>query len=470
MATAALNIGEVFGGIGSLEKTKHDVLSSALNFFSKSTVEPYMESGSKAYVWPVSRTNDSGPFDFDIPSGGHNQFFQTHDIRLNGSFRIVRADNGEPITQALHADHVGLVNNYPHSLWKSIEIHINGQLISSLSGNHYAHKSFLENLLSYDEQTMNTITADYLWKSPTIDDEANYHVLDHHAKSKEMAAKGHGGAALNFSIPLNFDFIHVSKLIPPGVNMRFKFVRNPDSFTFLNRRAADAQGAVPAVTAGIECKIAFDELYMSIRKIDIDAGFSNRVQKSVMSGNAMGYDFTRTEIKTWQIPAGQTIKHVQGMFSGKLPKMIILGMLDSRAFSGDRFYDPYCFQPFGLTDIRLVRNNTLCPALPYQPTKEGYARMYRDFHDNLGNVGNVDVATTITPKMFETTKFLLVETFAPPGGHAFEEFRSTYGDISVTANFAAQEHPITLMAFGCWNSNYFISGEPKILQTADQLE
>ena len=56
------------------------------------------------------------------------------------------------------------------------------------------------------------------------------------------------------------------------------------------------------------------------------------------------YPITRVECKVIHLPQGQKSFTHDNLFLGQLPKRIVLGLVDNRAFNGDISLNPYNFQ------------------------------------------------------------------------------------------------------------------------------
>jgi hypothetical protein len=55
--------------------------------------------------------------------------------------------------------------------------------------------------------------------------------------------------------------------------------------------------------------------------------------------------------KTFKIPAGYLDMSHEKPFAGQLPIRLIVGLVDNRAYNGDRARNPFNFQHFSLTEI-----------------------------------------------------------------------------------------------------------------------
>lgn len=71
------------------------------------------------------------------------------------------------------------------------------------------------------------------------------------------------------------------------------------------------------------------------------------------------YPMTRSEIKSFTVPASVGEWCGQNIFNDKIPKQLIICMVDSLAYAGNPKKNPYNFQHFYLTDIYYEVNNRI---------------------------------------------------------------------------------------------------------------
>ena len=68
------------------------------------------------------------------------------------------------------------------------------------------------------------------------------------------------------------------------------------------------------------------------------------------------YPTMRSEIRTFNMQGNQQRYECNNLFQGRNPNRVIVGLVHSDAFNGNVACDPFCFQKFGVSNIRqLVR-------------------------------------------------------------------------------------------------------------------
>ena len=80
-------------------------------------------------------------------------------------------------------------------------------------------------------------------------------------------------------------------------------------------------------------KVKVESARFELTKIKMNPAVLNDHSMALLKSNAR-YPIRRSEIKTFSIPKSnmQTVK--ENLFSGKLPRRLVIGLLDSQALTG----------------------------------------------------------------------------------------------------------------------------------------
>ena len=459
-----MDISSISQGIGSSATDAY--ISNSLDLFSKPVIETGLKNGRNFYVRPVTMS-DSGPYDFVIPAESPNQYIQLENTRLLGKVRIKKMnDTGiEPAatTQAaINAEtadqQVSLTNLFPHSLFRSVEFEVNGKLINSLSSTHYPYKAMIETLTTYGSDVYDTKLKPYFYNPELTDSKATdigtkYNLMTCPA-ARNLIKPAENLGLYSFYVPLHCDMMSSNRLTPPGCNIRIRLHRNPDNFSIWRQKGST-----------VEYKIEIVDLQLKVRKIEVsDAVANNHYERS--KKEVMVFPFSRSQPKTFSIPAGDTRINIQGMFKGTLPNFIHLTMVNTKAFNGHWDRSPFHMEHFGMTNISLTKNGQPVPSIMHAPDWSGgateeYNQLYGYTFDNCG-LRNDNASHIITPKMYKQNKFFVSwdlspdQTMSANDGPLHEE-----GDVSFSAQIEQHHESITVVVQGYYDSMYYISGEPR---------
>ena len=257
----------------------------------------------KEYGTPFTTTNDNGD---TLPAGAR--------------------ETGAPIDFILH------------SMWSSVDIKLNNNLISE-SGTNYMYKALLEALLTYDDNTKRIQLANEGFSGDSGDfSQTNPEAppYNHGLKTCFKWFKEHG--VVEFVEPLMSDICNQDRLILPGVDIDIKLWPTRDEFRLITH------------PQGLKCKLNIEEIYLDVYKVS--------VSPEVMMGHNAGlevadsvYPFSRTDIRTFNIAEGNFGINLEDMWQGEVPSHLVVGMVRSQAYNGDYNLNPYHFEHFDVSNI-----------------------------------------------------------------------------------------------------------------------
>jgi len=121
------------------------------------------------------------------------------------------------------------------------------------------------------------------------------------------------------------------------VNVKKKLIRSKDAFCLIRN-------------ANYKVKIIYASLL--VRKVKLMLSVFIAHAKALERGTAK-YPIRRVVCKSFTIPERYRDVNHEKLFSGQLPTRIVIGLVDNRAFNGDRKRNPFNFQHFGLSEIGL---------------------------------------------------------------------------------------------------------------------
>jgi hypothetical protein len=439
------------GGIGHFQITENDVISNAVeNLFSPVQRELGHVSGVEGYVRPREK-GSLGPFEFALASGSAEDYLVPAEFRLSGICRIVAGD-GQPVAPD---ENVSIVNLFPFSLFRDIELKINGRPESNLTSSFVNYKSVIEATLSlnktaaqshwrrcmyipdgagdFDDKTPHPKKTHDGWRdsrqvggrssgdpvagkeggqtSSGGGDDTEYVVSEERtSRSDEHKLTGyqmrsavvHSSKQFDFYIPFQHEFTSLDRYLIPGSVYEFKLTRTPDKFSILTSERNP------------DYRVEIVDLKLWYKYVRLQTKLCVSIE-SKLSGNTNAiYPFVKNEIKYHLIPKGRKDYVWDSAFVGYLPKMLIVTMVRNDAFNGDYTHNPYKFQHFNLNKFNIKHDNTILPVEGYTPDFKNklYMREFNDLFAALGvekdNDGNL-----VTYENFRTGHFFLAFDLSP---------------------------------------------------------
>ena len=134
---------------------------------------------------------------------------------------------------------------------------------------------------------------------------------------------------------LHSDLFNQDKMLINGVEMRVRLVHRKDAFCLLDS-TEDGQ-------FGIKIK----EATLIIRRVKINTGILI-AHVNTLAKTTAKYPITSVEVKTFTLHVGIHGDSIDNTNLGQLPKRVIIGFVDSRAFNGNRQLNPFNFQHFNM--------------------------------------------------------------------------------------------------------------------------
>ena len=191
-------------GLGARQETENDLISHSADLFRLPQVEGSMLDGRTTVHYPIERgdTKDSQNFTFKIPSQGA-QYFMISATRLFMRLSVQRATGVD-----LHAaDKVAPVTGILGSLFKSVDVEVNGLPVPQLSNNYAMYKDYIEHLITFDKG----VNEGHLQCSRFyMDEKLKFDVFDDTNEGfKNRSAMCAGSVQFDVMGPLNCDLTQV---------------------------------------------------------------------------------------------------------------------------------------------------------------------------------------------------------------------------------------------------------------------
>ena len=111
-------------------------------------------------------------------------------------------------------------------------------------------------------------------------------------------------------------------------------------------------------TCAQQFKVVVTAASMLIRKVKISPSVYLAHAKTLETGTAK-YPIRCIICKTFTVPTGYLDVSHEKLFSGQLPVRIIIGLVDNRAYNGDRERNPFNFKHYSLTEIGIYLDGQL---------------------------------------------------------------------------------------------------------------
>ena len=271
----------------------------------------------------------------------------------------VKKDNN---TNLLAADVIGLANNLVHTLFKQINVRLNGTLISPQTDTYHL-KAFIEAVLNHDRDDGKTILAPEGWYNslnvPDDGDADEYTAnqlnpahADFGDLSDEMKALplsrvqflDGGNVTLRFRPYL--EVFHLSKLLVPGVQIQIDMYFNDQ-----NIWAIRWAGARTLRLLQEDVKVR-----LFLAQVRVAPSVHRDISNYLKSGKIATYPTVRGEIRTYSHPNDNKHFECNNPFHNQIPNRLVVALMEQAAFNGDITKNPFTFKTFNVSSIKqLIR-------------------------------------------------------------------------------------------------------------------
>ncbi|XP_015781335.1 uncharacterized protein F54H12.2-like [Tetranychus urticae] len=310
---------------------------SELNIFSIPTTQVAIESRYEVEYRPSASLQSSQVHDIIVPPSEDLTDLSATMLHLKV---IVTDDTGEATKHSLQAE---MAKNFGNALFEQIDLFLNGVNLSQAS-NMYHYQAFLEEIL---------------FRFPSQIDQGNY--------SKKEGSFVVPNRVYDLYFRLHLPICQQDRLLINGVPMVFKFTRSTPTFPVWASTVADTN----------TYKAKIESLALHIKRVKLFPDAMSSLLNTLSKSSAK-YFVIRNEMKNFTLTKGINMTTIENLFTGILPKRIILGLVDESSFAGDRKSNPFLFKNYGVSHLALNVDGNCIPTIPYQPDYENNIYM-REF-------------------------------------------------------------------------------------------
>jgi len=411
-------------GIGTLVTDDVEMTTGNCDFFTPVIPENVLRTGNTIELNPINSMTNSGPFEFSI-SKDPDHYLYLPMTRLYGNLKVVKLD-GSALTDA---DNTSVCNLFPQSIFKQIEIEIEGTQINDISSSTYALKAFIETILTYGTEAKGTHLQMAGWSTDTVTKENDVDSDSFKKRKAQIVNKDY-----YFSMIIHCDFFQMERFLLPNTGVTIKFIRNADSYSLLSNT--------------LVAKILVQSLRLSVHKIKIAPEFDKAIESNLVKEPAL-YPLTQSKIKSFLLHSGSSTISIQSILTGTLPQSIVIGFLSDSSFTGSISSNPFTFSHFNLNLLNLRVNGNPFHPRPFQPnyTTGDYMREYRNLMDH-GGCQHGNNVITISPKEFLYNANFYIYDFTPDLCNSYHHHTLKHGHIDVELGWSTPlSHNIYMIVY-----------------------
>ena len=358
---------------------------------------------------PIQATYDT-TIQFDVDNQRYGKYIDPSNITLEVEVGIKKRADDRPVQKGKD---VAPINIPLHSMFKNVTAALNQTVINESNGT-YPYVSYIQTALSKEKEFLDTQGELMLWEKDDEDamnndptkatkvqydvdatTEAGKGIMTLPVKSNALgrrqerwfdnAPKADGTAVVTYH-PITLigrpigPLFQQDRYLPFGINLTLQFDRADDHFVLMNGEA--------------------DEYYLEIERIQLFVDYvtinPEVFKEDLNRKSSYVIPVTRPTVKTFTMSSGIS-GQTHTLFTGKLPKRVVLGYVLNSAYQGKKNENPFNFGTFKLNKLFVQKNGESYPARPYQPDfgKKRYQREYMSIFESLG-ILNENASVPIT--------------------------------------------------------------------------
>ena len=364
---------------------------SEVDLFRVPPTQQSLERGRWIDYAPLSSVeNPNSAITFLI--AGTDEYIDLSKTILTVTGKITKKD-GTSKLDGNDQSNVAPVNNFLHSLFRQVDVYLNGKQVTPDMGT-YAYRSYIETLLNYDVSAKESQFSSALYykdtatkmdengslgSSPTV----NYKLAgsDNNSMGDNASVKvytpgtGNQGFAKRHQFIKNGNRFVLSGPIFSDIFMTDRLLLNMMDLKVVLNRSTDAFSLMEiGNSTPIEPRVQLTDVVLKVRKVKVDQSVSDGVERMLKQTPAL-YPIRRVECKILTIPANLPNVRQDNIFSGIIPNSFVVGLVHVDASTGEYDKNPYNFAHFGVTSVSLTANGQEIPfkllTLKYPDNKKG---------------------------------------------------------------------------------------------------
>ena len=318
--------------------------TSELDLFSVPPTQVAIEDGKWVQINP-REVNDSYSIKFEY-SAGDGLYLDLAKSYLSFKAKI------DGTTATLNK--AGPVNNWAHSVFKQIDLEVNGTIITT-SNAFYAYEAMLAFLLNYGKGATESQLELCGFKKDTAG-QMDVAALDGDNEGLTKRAEGFNtGSYRDFIMRPNIFLFLQERLLPPSSKISLNLVPSDPKFCLM----------VNADTGPYKPK--FKDLKLHMRVVKVNSSLALEHAKNRMENNMkLYYPLRRLKTKPITIPRGLQ-SHTEIISMGQMPKREYVMLVSESAQIGNFKKNPFNFQHFNLNEIYLSSGINHYPSMPLTP-------------------------------------------------------------------------------------------------------
>lgn len=395
----------------------NDCMLSQLDILTVPDTQSSLEDG----VWSIVQPNpdfERGTIIFNIPGNDTYLDLAETELLITCSIRKEDASDGTKSTPITNTDKIGPVNNFLGSLFSQAQVSLNDKLVEN-TNDLYAYRSYLENLLNYDDGAKKSFLQNQMFfkDKATLFDSPEF--ADVAATTSPAADAKFANDALVFRKKkfvdskivqlkgkLHSNIFNMNKYLLSNTKVTVTLTRSKASFCLFGTEKIDPYD------------VYIHKALLRVRRVKVKPSIELIHQKALESQNAI-YPYKEVILKSVPIAISSSDITIQNIHNGNIPNRIIVGFVDTDAYTGKNSKNPYNFKHYGINEMLLKvaeENRPYNDPLTFDFKNNNYVQAYNTLFQGIAEFpndisyfeyanGNTLFAFNLSPDLCNSTHF-----------------------------------------------------------------
>jgi len=267
----------------------------------------------------------------------------------------------------------GPVNLLAHSMFKSVDITLNGTSIS-MADQNYMYRAYIQTLFNNTKDGLDKTFSLAGWYKDKPGQMDKTDPGDNDALLKRRGRANSKGE-VTFILKLVSSIFQIEELFPSKVDINIALHKNPNRKFYMMFDDA---------TSNFNFEITSAEMW--VHKITVDPEYGLGVEQILNENHSIEYILSDPRVDVHQVPNGVPSFHKDHITYGNLPRRLLIGFLDTTAYNGSAKMNPFNFQHFDVRKISLYKDGMEYPRpaiickMDEKNYSDAYYHMLSTFH------------------------------------------------------------------------------------------
>lgn len=354
---------------------------------------------------------------------------------VNNDYTAIPAKVGE--------DHVAFVNNAMHSLFSDVMLLVNDKRVEG-GDKMYPYKAYINSIFKYSKETQ----EGQLFSVGFVRDDATKMEEVTNAGFLKRKAWTDLGASKQFMGKLHLDMFNQNRLLPPGVDLHLKLERAKDTFSIFCANTA------------LKPRVVIEKASIEFLTIKVNPQLVNYHMQVLNTGVPAEFPVNRVEMDVMTIRENTLGGKQEFLFSGQIPKYVVMVMVSNSAMNGEYKKNPFNFQFFNATYIHLTKDRNPVPFPAFEPdfANNEYLLEYMSLFQSNGLLGK----NGILPISYDEYKsgYTHLQWNLSDNRHGLNSSPDPRGNLKIEVKFTKKTtDAINVLLYGIFDGTVMVFGD-----------